>query len=109
MLTEQDRVVLKLLNQNLDQSQLTLPAIEQLLVANDNLLKQLPNLVGVDLALDDQLLIQNISNKFQWLIANLDGQRREAQMQIMTMKSKKSTLASYMQYNPQSTFVNRDL
>lgn len=108
MLTPQDQTILTLLDQNLTTAD-TATDLVTVLATNEALLKQLGMLNTAEFTVAEKTLVDGITLKFQRLVANIDRQQRQAQAHIMQTKNKKSTVAAYMQYDPQATFVNRDL
>lgn len=109
MLSTTDRIIIDMLGHNLERAATSPEAIQEVLRVNDQLLAKLTLIDYATLAADEQLLIQNIQNKFQHLLVGIEQQKNAVQAQIMTMTQKKSTVAAYMQYDAQATFINRDV
>lgn len=109
MLSTTDRIIIDMLGHNLEREVTSPEAVQDVLRVNDQLLAKLTLLDYATLAADEQLLIQNIQNKFQHLLVGIEQQKNAVQAQIMTMTQKKSTVAAYMQYDAQATFINRDV
>lgn len=109
MLSTKERIIMDMLDHNLDRAVTTPEIIQDILHVNQQLLTKLTDIDYATLTIDEQLLMQNLQHKFQHLLTSIEHQKNTVQAQIMTMMQKKSTVAAYMQYDVQATFINRDV
>lgn len=109
MLTNDEHLIMMQLNQNLNVNIHDDDAIKHALEMNQTLMQQLMQLDANSLTMEEQLLAQEVLNKYQYLLAAIDIRKRELQTKISATKQGKSTATAYMRYTTEATFVNRDL